>query len=69
MDVLVKYGIPIIVSSNSAVVEYDHAPKFPAEIIAVLDEQTKQKDNSSKSLNQQNNESSDIGKLERTNMF
>jgi len=64
MDVLVKYGIPIIVSSNSAVVEYDHAPKFPAEIIAVLDEQTKQKDNSSKSLNQQNNESSDIGKLE-----
>ena len=66
MDVLVKHGIPITVESNSAVVEYDHAQKFPSEIIAVLNEQLQQTGgSSSKLLTQQNCESSDVGKLKK----
>jgi tetratricopeptide (TPR) repeat protein len=66
MDVLVKHGIPITVESNSAVVGYDHAQKFPSEIIAVLNEQLQQMDDSSsKFLTQQNSESSDVKKSKK----
>ena len=63
MDVLVKNRISITIADDSAVVEYDHAPKFPSEIIAVLDEQIQQANlYPSKSLTQQNSESSVVDK-------
>ncbi len=66
MDVLVKYGIPITISNNSAVVEYDHAPKFPSEIIAVLNEQMQQTgDSSFQFLTKQNSENSYVGNLKK----
>jgi hypothetical protein len=65
LDVLVKYGIPITVSSSSAVVEYDHAPKFPSEIIAILNEQIQQAGSFSQFLNKQNSENSDVGNLKK----
>ncbi|MGB9939094.1 tetratricopeptide repeat protein [Methanosarcina sp.] len=65
MDTLVKYGIPITIASNSAVVEYDHAQKFPSEIVVVLNEQMQYTGGSSKFLIQHNSGSSDIGKMKK----